>query len=94
MQKDTVISSITTVMLDTTQSNIPITVDGITETYVNGQALGLGGYLDIGLHDTMKDMFVNFIGAAVFSIIGFFYVKNRGKGKIAALFIPRLKEKQ
>ncbi len=94
MQKDTVISSITTVMLDTTQSNIPITVDGITETYVNGQALGLGGHLDIGLHDTMKDMFVNFIGAAVFSIIGFFYVKNRGKGKIAALFIPRLKEKQ
>ena len=26
----------------------------------------------IGLHDTMGDLFVNFIGAAVFSVIGFF----------------------
>ncbi len=93
MQKDTVVSSITTVLLDGTHSNIPITVDGITETHVNGKALGLGGYLDIGLHDTMKDMLVNFIGAILFSIIGYFYVKNRGKGRFAALFIPRLKNK-
>lgn len=92
MQKDTVIQSITTVMLDETKSNIPITVNGISEVMVNGEPLGLGGYLDIGLHDTMKDMFVNFIGAVVFSIIGFFYVKNRGKGKFAAQFIPQIKE--
>jgi len=38
----------------------------------------------------MKDLIVNFIGAVVFSIIGFFYVKSRGKGKIASQFIPRV----
>jgi len=92
MQKDTIVTSITSVMLDETKSNIPITIGGITETYVNDTALGFHGYLDIGLHDTMKDMFVNFVGAVIFSIIGYFYVKNRGKGKFAAQFIPRLKQ--
>ena len=48
----------------------------------------LGGYLDIGLIDTMKDLQVNCIGAIAFSIIGFFYVKHRGKGKLAAALIP------
>ena len=38
----------------------------------------------------MKDLFVNFIGAVVFSIIGYFYVKNRGKGWFARRFIPTL----
>ena len=52
--------------------------------------LGLGGYLDIGILDTMKDLFVNFIGAVVFSFIGYFYVKNRGKGWFAKRFIPKV----
>ena len=42
----------------------------------------------IGLIDTMKDLLVNFIGAVLFSVIGFFYVKTRGKGKLAASLIP------
>lgn len=67
-------------------------IDNIKNTAVNGMELGLGGYLDIGLIDTMKDLFVNFIGAVVFSIIGFFYVKQRGKGKFANRFIPRIKD--
>ncbi len=54
------------------------------------EALGLGGYLDIGLIDTMKDLMVNFLGAVVFSIIGYFYVKEKGKGDFAAQFIPRV----
>ena len=54
--------------------------------------LGLGGYLDIGLLDTMKDLAVNFVGAVVFSIIGYFYVKSRGKGRFARRFIPRVEE--
>ena len=61
---------------------------GRCEVLVNGAPLGLGGYLDIGLHDTMKDLFVNLIGAAVFSAVGFFYVKNRGRGRFARRFIP------
>ncbi len=93
MQKDTVVNSIHSVMLDPTNSNIPVGIEDITDVAVNGQSLGLGGYLDIGLIDTMKDLLVNFVGAVVFSIIGYFYVKNRGKGKVAKGLIPRLKTK-
>lgn len=88
MQKDTVIQTISSVALDPTNSNVPVIVSGITDVTVNGQSLGLGGYLDIGLIDTMKDLFVNFIGAVVFSVIGFFYVKSRGKHRFATHFIP------
>ena len=94
MQKDTVVSSITSVMLDPTNKNIPVTIDGITSVTVNGQELGFGGYLDIGLYDTMEDMFVNFIGAVVFSTIGYFYIKHRGKGKLAKAFIPTITEEK
>lgn len=90
MQKDTVVSTITSVMLNAQGRNVPVKIDQIQEVMVNGQALGLGGYLDIGLIDTMEDLFVNFIGAAVFSVIGFFYVRSRGKG-VAGRFIPRKK---
>ena len=92
MQKDTVVQSITSVMLDPTNSNIPVTIDGITSVAVNGQDLGFNGYLDIGLYDTMEDLFVNFIGAVVFSTIGYFYIKQRGKGRLARAFIPTLSE--
>ena len=91
MQKDTVIHTIRSVTLDPEGRNVPYVIKGIAETAVNGQELGLGGYLDIGLIDTMQDLIVNFIGAAVFSVLGFFYVKNRGKGKVAWRFIPRRK---
>ncbi len=94
MQKDTVLHSITSVMLDPTKGNHPVTIEGIKDVAVNGEILGLGGYLDIGLLDTMKDLFVNFIGAVVFSVIGFFYVKSRGKGKMARRFIPRRKRER
>ena len=76
-------------MLDPTNSNIPVTIDGITSVQVNGQELGFGGYLDIGLIDTMKDLFVNFIGAVVFSVTGFFYAKSKGQRRTAAQsFVP------
>ena len=90
MQKDTIVHSITSVMLDPTNKNIPVTIGDITSVTVNGQELGFGGYLDIGLYDTMEDLFVNFIGALVFSFIGYFYIKRRGEGKIAKAFIPTI----
>ena len=93
MKKDTVIQGFSSVLLDPTKSNIPVPVQDITEVLVNGRDLGLGGYLDIGLIDTMNDLFVNFVGAVLFSIIGYFYVKSRGKGKFARRFIPRLKSR-
>ncbi len=30
---------------------------------------GVGGYLDIGINDTMKDRLVNFLDAVIFSIV-------------------------
>lgn len=92
MQKDTILHAISSVMLDPAQGNRAAQLTGITQVVVNGRDLGLGGYLDIGLIDTMKDLLVNFIGAVVFSVIGFFYVKKRGGGKVVGRFVPREKE--
>lgn len=89
MQKDTVLHSISSVALDPTKSNTPVHINDITSVTVNGAALPVDGYLDIGLYDTMKDLFVNFIGAVVFSVIGFFYVK--GRARFARQFIPTVK---
>ena len=99
MQKDAVVNSISSVMLDPLGLNNRVMIQDIVDTIVvtgDGQqiSLGLGGYLDIGLLDTMKDLFVNFIGAVVFSVIGYFYVKTRGHGKFASRFIPQVVEVQ
>ena len=96
MQKDMVVSTIGSVMLDPTGGNTPVVLKDITDVIIvqadgTQTALGLGGYLDIGLLDTMEDLFVNFIGALTFSIIGYFYVRSRGKGKFAKRFIPMAK---
>ena len=92
MQKDTVIHNLYTVALDATRPNKVVSVKNIADVAVNGQSLGLGGYLDIGIIDTMKDLFVNFIGAVVFSTAGFFYARNKGKKKSMALgFVPSKK---
>ena len=92
MQKDTIINDLYTVALDPTNTNKVIAIRGIQDVAVNGESLGLGGYLDIGLIDTMKDLFVNFIGAVVFSVTGFFYAKSKGKRRTAAQgFVPSKK---
>lgn len=93
MQKDSIVHTIGTILLDPTGGNHPVVLHNITDVIVvqsdgTQTALGLGGYLDIGLLDTMEDLFVNFIGALLFSIIGYFYVRSRGKGKFVKRFIP------
>ncbi|WP_455581146.1 hypothetical protein [Dysosmobacter sp.] len=95
MQKDTVIHAIYTVALDTTRTNKVVAVPGIQDVVINGQSLGLGGYLDIGLIDTMKDLIVNFVGAMVFSITGFFYARSKGQRRTAAQsFVPSKKTEE
>ena len=89
------IQEFNTVELDETRNNIAIRVTDIADVIIvhsdgGQQSLGLGGYLDVGIHDTMKDLLVNMMGAVVFSIIGYFYVKHEGKGKFAPRFIPRV----
>ncbi len=91
MQKDQVVTTIISTLLGG-GTKTPMLIDQIETTSVNGKALQIDGYLDIGLYDTMKDMFVNFIGAVVFSVIGYFYAKTRGKGRFAKLFIPKIKK--
>lgn len=88
MQKDTWINTIYSVSLNPEGRNVAqqVIVDSVV---VNGEAWP--GYLDIGLHDTMKDLFVNFVGAVIFSVIGALYIMGRGKGWFAKKFIPRLK---
>lgn len=93
MQKDSIIHNFGSVMLDPTNSNRPVIFQDIVDVIVvqgdgTQTALGLGGYLDTGLWDTMEDLFVNFIGAVAFSIIGYFYVRSRGRGRFASRFIP------
>ena len=95
MQKDTVVNTISTVNLDPNHGTTAVVVKGIQDVILvlddgTQMPLGLGGYLDVGIIDTMKDLFVNFIGAVVFSTIGYFYVKGRGKGRFAPRFIPQV----
>ena len=95
MQNDIVVNAIHSVNLDPTRTNTVVHIRDIADTILvhsdgTQESLGLGGYLDIGIIDTMKDLFVNFIGAVVFSVIGFFYVKEKGKGKVATRFIPQV----
>ena len=95
MQKDTVIRSLASVSL--TGDGAVTVLRDISAVTVNGQPLLTEGYLDIGLHDTMADLFVNFIGAVIFSVLGYFYIRHRGKGRSGRVLnrlLPRLAEER
>ena len=91
MQKDTWVSVVNTVSLNPEGKNSAVHIP-VESVVVNGESWP--GYLDIGLNDTMKDLLVNFVGAAVFSVIGMIYIMGRGTGRFATRFIPRLKENE
>ncbi len=96
MQKDFIVKDISTVTLHPEGKNIPIKVDDIEYTIIYSkdkrgnikETKIEGGYLDIGIKDTMKDLFVNFIGAICFSTFGFLYILNRDKYSFVNNFIP------
>ena len=101
MQKDKIVQKIYSVKLNPNGENKPVILNDINQTIIkyqeNGEDKELvidGGYLDIGLKDTMKDLLVNFIGAVVFSIIGLLYIKDRDKYKFAENFMPKMKKKE
>ncbi len=96
MQKDFIIHSFASVTLNPTQNNNPAAVTDIAKTIIqtsDGREIVINGYLDIGIIDTMKDLFVNFLGAMVFSMIGYFYSKHSSSGKFVKQFIPVVKDK-
>ena len=49
-----------------------------------------GGFLDIGIRDTMKDLLVNLIGAIVFCTFGYIYLTSDSKGKISEAVVQGL----
>lgn len=94
MQKDRVVDKISSVELDPEKNNNPIVIKDIGYTIIyNNEGKELAkisnGYLDIGINDTMKDLIVNFIGAVVFSSLGYFYLISNGKNTFVTNFVPQ-----
>jgi len=88
MQKDYVVNEIHSVTFD------PNGLNNVHDVYIDSLIVNgedyiekYGGYIDIGLIDTMKDLIVNFIGAFVFAIFGYFYSKDDNNDKIKKLLI-------
>ncbi|MBE6156053.1 MAG: hypothetical protein E7164_04805 [Firmicutes bacterium] len=95
MQKDEIVNQVNTVLLDETKSNKVIRIKDIKYTISydeNGnEVMKTSGYLDVGLHDTMKDLIVNLIGAIIYSIFGYLYIINEDKYELAGKFITTKK---
>lgn len=96
MQKDRIVTKISSVKINENGDNEPIVIDNINETVIysnnsNNTTIIEGGYLELGIHDTMKDLFVNSMGALIFSSIGYLYIKNREGYRLVEIFIPKLK---
>jgi hypothetical protein len=97
MQKDEIVYNISTVTLDETKSNKTVKIKDIDYTTIttkSGEEVKINGYLDIGIFDTTEDLFVNFVGAFIFSIFGFFYVYNRDDKSFIKHFIPKSMRKR
>lgn len=98
MQKDRIVSTISSVELNENNENKPVVIKNISQSTIKGEIDGeekeiiiQNGTLDIGLIDTMKDLIVNCVGAVVFSTLGYLYIKQRGNGKFIKQFIPVIK---
>ena len=92
MQKDTLVRSVSTVYLEENNKNKAVILKNIGKTIIYDKENNIiaeieNGYLDIGLNDTIKDLMVNLVGATTFSVIGFFYIKNREKYKFVSNFM-------
>ncbi len=75
MQDDTVVTHINSYLLDE-GVGVAGSIEDIEEVIVNGQALPVKGYIDIGLNDSMLDMLLETLGAVVVAII---YIVSKGK---------------
>jgi len=98
MQKDWIVNTISSVKLNPSGLNDTVVIKDISKTVISGVVDGKacdyaieGGYVDIGIIDTMKDLLVNCLGTVIFSLIGAVYLTKRDKSKVAEQFIPMLK---
>ena len=97
MQKDRIVNKISSVKINPENKNESIIIDSIDEVIIysneyQNTTIIEGGYLELGLIDTMKDLFVNFIGAITFSIFGYLYIKDRDGYQLVPKFLPKLKK--
>ena len=90
MQKDTIVTNFSTSKIDESRR---VYITDVVETQIktkDGKVYTINnGYIDIGINDTMKDLFVNMIGAIVFCIFGVAYLKNERENAFAKKFIPK-----
>ena len=96
MQKDRIVQVVNSVDLGEENGAVH-QVGGIERTIIESRddsgsttrTVIEGGYLDIGVRDTMKDLLVNLIGAVVFSVFGYLYAKyDQQKYRFVRNFIP------
>ena len=87
-QKDAHLSNISTITMQRDGGNQPVRIDNIVSTDIhleNGEIITVDeGFLDIGLMDTMKDLFVNTAGALIFIIL----IATDKKHGVANNFVP------
>ncbi len=83
MQKDTRLTEIHTVSLGSSQGDKVLKIRNIAQTKIyasDGRELaGFDGYLDVGLYDTMSDLFVGLVGAIIFGIVEYLYLSDPKK---------------
>ncbi len=90
MQKDTLLHTLHSVFLSDRGARRVVHVGQIERTVVftkEGHKVVLAGYLDVGLFDTMSDLAMNLLGALIFCVLGYRYLRYR-KGRLAPRFIP------
>jgi hypothetical protein len=87
MQNDTIVKTIGTLAVNTDSAQKATVISNIVRTVIytkDGSTYVInGGYLDIGIIDTMKDLFVNMIGAIAFSVIGYNYIVRHPENSLA-----------
>lgn len=88
MQNDRVISGFSSYLLGDAGGELGAIQD-ITSVVVNGKELGVGGYIDIGLYDTMMDLVVCLAGALGVCV----YVKAR-KREVQPMFVRVMPEEK
>lgn len=91
-QKDMVVNNVSTMTMHAYGSNQPRRIDKIEKTEMflkDGEVVTVeNGYLDIGLLDTMKDLFMNSVGALLFCLMVLFSLKHSDKSKLIDKFVP------
>jgi len=97
MQKDRIVQEINSVSICAEKNGVNH-IENIERTVIeskdeSGNSIETvidEGYLDIGIIDTMKDLFVNLLGAITFSVFGYLYARNdQKKYRFVQNFIPK-----